>query len=270
MWALFFRTIKDRKISLLIYCLTSLLFLWMYLALFPYVQEKSEEFNKLMETYPKSFLDAFGIEAGELWFDKLENFLAVEHFSFIWPIMVIALIVAIGGYAVAGEVERETIEILLAQPVSRVKLFFGKYLAGIFNLLAFTLISIFAVVPLAKAYNIDYQFNHYISVAILGFMFGLAVFSIATLFSCIFSEKGKAYFITVGILVVMYVINIAASLKENLRDLRYFSFFYYFDSSRALINNQIDSLAFWIFLGTAAICTILGAYWFSKRDIAVP
>ncbi len=269
MFAVFWKTIKDRKTSLLAYCLAGIMFLWMYVALFPFIRDQAEELNKLMETYPESFLEAFGIQAGQLWFDKLENFLAVEHFSFIWPIMVIALLISLGGYSMAGEIEKGTIETLLAEPISRVKLFFEKYLAGVVILILFVIVSIFAVVPLAEAYNVDYQLSHYFTVAILGLMFGLAIFSIATLLSSIFSEKGKAYFITAGILVVMYVLNIVSSLKENLKDLKYLSFFHYFDSSKALIDNQIDNLAIWVFLGVTVVCTAIAVFWFSKRDISV-
>ena len=242
----------------------------MYVSLFPFIQEQAEELKKALDVYPESFMQAFGIENQQLLFEKLDNFLAAEYYSFIWPIMVIALLISLGGYSIAGEVEKGTMETLLAQPISRVKLFFEKYLAGLFIFIIFVIVSVFAVVPLAEAYNIDYQFNHYITVAILGFMFGLAIFSIASLLSAIFSEKGKAYFITAGIIIVMYVLNIMATLKESLVDLKYFSFFYYYDYTKALFDNQIDDLAFWVFLGVSVVCTALAVFWFSKRDISVP
>ncbi len=270
MLAVFWRTIKDRKYTILAYFLAAVLFLWMYVSLFPFIQEQAEELKKALDVYPESFMQAFGIENQQLLFEKLDNFLAAEYYSFIWPIMVIALLISLGGYSIAGEVEKGTMETLLAQPISRVKLFFEKYLAGLFIFIIFVIVSVFAVVPLAEAYNIDYQFNHYITVAILGFMFGLAIFSIASLLSAIFSEKGKAYFITAGIIIVMYVLNIMATLKESLADLKYFSFFYYYDYSKALFDNQIDDLAFWVFLGVSVVCTALAVFWFSKRDISVP
>lgn len=269
MIAIFLNTIKNRRIFIAIYSFAAVAFMWMYVAFFPYIQEKSADFDKLLEAYPESFLEAFGIQAGSLWFDKLENFLAVEQFSFVWPIMVIAMLVALGGFSIAGEIEKGTIETLLSQPISRLKIFFGKYLAGVVSLIIFTIISIFAVIPLAKSYHIDYQLSHYFTTALLGFMFGLAIFSIAALFSSLFSEKGKAYFISAGILVVMYVINILSTLKESVADLKYFSFFYYFDVNKALIDNQIEHLAYWVFLGVSLMCTALAAWWFSKRDISV-
>jgi len=269
MWAIFKQTIKDRKMSLLIYCLFAIFFLWMYVAMFPSIRDKSAEMTKLLEAYPKSFMDAFGLKMEELSFTKLESFLAMEQFSFVWPIMMIALMVSLGGSAIAGEIEKGTIETLLSQPISRLKIFFAKYLAGVFNLVVFTIVSIFAVIPMAAAYNIDIQRTNYLTIAVLSLAFGLAILSIASLMSAIFSEKGRAYFLVVGLIVLMYVAKIVANLKESLSDLKYFSFFYYYDSSAALIHNSLDKWAIWVFLAVAVVGLAAGAVWFWRRDISV-
>lgn len=268
-WTIFSRILKDRKWTILIYGLAAILFLWMYIALFPYVQSQAEQFSKLIEAYPKAMMEAMDLEMSQLSFTKLESFLAMEYFSFIWPIMAIALAVSLAGAIVSGEVEKGTIELLLSQPISRVKLFFAKYLTSLVILIIFTLVSIFAVIPLAEAYNIEYFLKNYFTAGILSFLFGLAVLSISALMSSIFSEKGRVYFASVGILILMYVLNIIANLKENLSDLKYASFFHYFDTSKALVENNIDGLSIWVFVGVSVVFTILAAIWFSKRDITI-
>lgn len=237
--------------------------------MFPTFSDKAAEFDQLMQAYPEQLLDAFGISEQADIFGSIENFLATEQYSFIWPIMVVALVVAIAGSSIAGEIESGTVEIILSQPVSRTKIFFGKYLAGVFNLLVFTLVSNFIVIPLALAYGVDYQIKSYVLVSILGFLFGLAVMSITSLFSAIFSSKGKAYFIPVGILIVMYVLQIIASLKDNLADLKYFSFFHYFDSFKALSEQKIDPHSIWVFLIVVVVMTVAAVIWFNKRDVAI-
>lgn len=87
MFTIFWQTIKDKKITSIIYCLAGILMLWMYVVFFPTIAEQAEKFNELIKTYPESFLKAFGIE--EFSFDTLEKFLAVEQFSIIWPLLVI-------------------------------------------------------------------------------------------------------------------------------------------------------------------------------------
>jgi uncharacterized membrane-anchored protein YitT (DUF2179 family) len=104
---------------------------------------------------------------------------------------------------------------------------------------------------------------------ILGLLFGGAIYSMTTLFSALFSERAKTYFFSVGIIVVMYALNIVASLKDNLSDLKYFSFFHYFDTNKALVDNQIDPLAYYIFGGVIIGSTLLAALIFNRRNVTV-
>jgi len=158
MLTIFLSTIKDRKISLAIYCLAGVALLWVYVMLFPSVQAQAEVFSELMKNYPEGLLRAFGIEDG-FTLSTLESFLAVRHFNFIWPILVIFLLVPLAAGGIAGEVERGTSEIMLARPVSRKNIFLGRYLAGVFTLIVFAVFSIFSVVPLAEFHGIDYAMS---------------------------------------------------------------------------------------------------------------
>ena len=267
MFRIFWRTIKDRKISLIIYCISSILLVWMYVAMFPSILDQAESMNQLMESYPEGLLKAFGIE--EAIFDTVERFLSMEHFSFIWPIMVMFLMISLAGVSLAGEVEKGTVEILLSRPVSRIKIFFARYLAGIFTLVLFTACSVFAAIPLAELHDIDYVFENYFTASIICFLFGWAIFSIAMMLSAIFSERSKVYMLTGGLLILMYVLNIIAAIKEELEELKYISFFYYYDYIEALVRNNIELLPVVVFTGVAVVCTAIGALWFNKRDIAI-
>jgi len=264
---LYLRLLKDRRISFLVYSLVSIGFSWMYVALFPGFAEQSEKLEQLLEVYPESMIKAFNIDIAT--FVKLEGFMAVEMFSIIWPIFLIIIVTAIAGATLAGEIEKGTLEIILAQPLSRTKIFFARYGAGFTIMAVFVLTTIYAVVPLAWAYDINCNVGHFSKLVLVGFLFGLAVFSMAMFFSSIFKSKGIVYFLNGGVIVVMYVLNIVAGLKENLSNLKYGSFFYYFDSTGVLVHGKIDNWAYLVFIGTAVIFTILGAFIFNKRDIAV-
>jgi ABC-2 type transport system permease protein len=267
MWEIFLRTIKDRKISLIIYIVASVGFMWMYIAMFPSMQDQAANFQELMKSYPQEFLKAFNIE--ELSFDKIEKFLAMEDFSIIWPLMVMFMMISVAGGVLAGEIEKGTAEIILSKPVSRLRIFFGKYLAGMFILAVFTACSVFFVAPLCTLHNVDYVMENYVRMAAIGFLFGLAVFSLAIMFSAFFSERSKPYMFSGGILVLMYVANIVANLKDQLKNFKYLSFFHYYDQNQALIHNTIETNSIIVFAGVAVFCTVIGAIYFSKRDIAV-
>ncbi|MBU0670624.1 MAG: ABC transporter permease subunit [Patescibacteria group bacterium] len=267
MWTIIWRTLKDKKISVAVYCLAATFFMWMYVALFPTVQQEAESFNQVLENYPADFLKAFNIQ--EMSFDTIEKFLAIENYSIIWPIMALFMVVAFAGNAIAREIEKGTAEILLARPISRLKLFFSRYLAGLAVLVLFSAVSVFSIIPFAEMYKVEYIPENQLAIAVICFLFGWAVYSLAMMFSAIFSEKSRVYMATGGILILMYVINIIVAFKENLENLKYFSFFYYYDFNQAIIHGELNTTAVVLFASVAVACMAAGAVWFEKRDIAV-
>lgn len=265
MLAIFWRILKDRRIIFLVYLLVNIGLLWMYIGLFPAFKSQSAAMTEMLKAYPESFMKAFNFDIAS--FNTIEGFLSTEQFSFMWPLLVILMTIGFAGTALAGEIEKGTIEILLSQPISRLKLFLSRYLAGFISVIIFVIISIFSAIPLIKIYNISYSFEGFALLSLLAFLFGIAIFSLGMFLSAIFSDKGKVFFISGGILVLMYVLNIISGLKDNLNDLKYASFFYYFNPSKALVHNQIDHWAYLVFLGISLVSIIIGAVWFMKRDI---
>jgi ABC-2 type transport system permease protein len=242
-------------------------FAWMYIALFPTFSESFEQMKSLIDSFPKAFLDAFGFDPDS--FMTFEGFIGSEQFTFIWPIMMITLTISFAGGAIAEEIEKGTIEILLSQSISRIKIFLGKFFAGVAAIVLYVIASIGCIFPLTKIYDITIKSENFLKLGFLCICFGLAIYGLSLLFSAVFSEKGKANFMPAGILILMYVINILAGLQESLRNLKYFSFFYYFNPSKLLVHGELDNLAWFVFLGTFIVSTSLAIFWFNKRDISV-
>lgn len=265
---IFWRTIKDRKWTLLIYSLAAIIFLWMYVALFPTVQAQAKEaVSAVIKSLPKGLTKAFGLDPES--FITFEGLVAGKHFSLIWPMMLIGLAVSLGSSFISEEVEKGTIDVLLSQPVSRSKIFFSKFLAGIFDITIFVFVSVLSVFPLAKLHNISYNADSFLEIAVVGLFLGLAIFGLSMLSSAVFSEKGRAIFATSGILIVMYFINIIALLKESLDKIKYFSLFYYFNYNDILVHNKVDHWSWWVFIGTFLVSSLAALVWFNKRDISV-
>lgn len=268
MFAIILRTIKDRKISLLAYCLASALFVWMFVAMYPSLLEEAEQFQELFKSYPPEFFQAFGMSADDVGFDTIEKFLSLENFSILWPLMAIFMVISIAAGAISMEIERGTIENFLAKPVSRLRFYFGRYLAGVLALLIFTVCSTFSIIPFAELHNIDYALESYFYMAVVAFLFGWAVFSLALMFSAIFSERSRTY-MAIGIaLLLMYVANIVSGIIEQLESLKYLSFFYYYDYTAAIQQQEIAAASIAAFASVAVVSTIVGAWWYNKRDIA--
>ena len=267
MFTILFRSIKDRKISLIVYMISAMLFMWMYVAMFPSIAEQADSLAVFFDSLPDAMFEVFGME--DLNISTLENFLSVEHFSLVLPIMLAFLLVSVAGRAIAGEIETGTLELIIARSVSRLKLYLAKYAAGIGILIVFTIVSVFSVIPFAAMHGVEYAIKSIAAGALMVLLFGWAVFSTTMMFSGIFSERSRVYMAGGGILLGMYVLNIVALMKESLEALKYLSFFHYYAYSDALLHQSLYGTGCVVFICVSVFTTVAGAVWFMRRDIAV-
>lgn len=267
MFSIISRSLKDKRFQLLIITASAISFLEMYIALFPTLQKQAESMSKLLKDYPDSLLKAFNIDKSSLTFEKVGQYLAMEQFSFVWPILVIVLAIGFANYAFAGEKERGTIELLLSQPISRVKLFISRYLTGLIAIFIFSLVSILAILPFAKIHNISVQTKGVLMLVVISALFAWVIYGLALLASVIFNEKSKATFAVGGILILSYVLNIVANLKEGLHLLKYFSIFYYYNPAQAIDKFSFLTGALPVFIGIIIVTFCIAIYWFKRQDI---
>lgn len=267
MFAITLQTIKRKKWSIITYTLAGILFMWMFVAMYPSIADEASVFQEAFSSYPEEFFQIFNIET--LSFDTIEKFLALENFSIMWPLLVIFMVIAFAGTSLAGEIEKGTMSLTLARPVSRATIFVSKYLAGMFSILFFNIGSIFFIIPLASLHDVSYILESYTTIAVLGFFFSMAIFSLSLFFSALFSEKSKVYMAMGGIMFAMYLFNVVANLRDSWEDFKYFSFFHYFDYNQALFEYEISWESLFVFGITIIITFICGVLIFKHRDIAI-
>ncbi len=262
-----FRALRDRRISLLVFALGSVLLLWMYVGMYPSIQAQSASFQEAFKNYPEGILKVLNVE--QLDFSHVENFIAMEQFSIVWPMLVIFLLLAMSAGSIAGEAERGTAELLLSRPVSRGRIFWEKYFAGCLVLVGFSAVSSFAIIPFAALHDVPYVLSRFTTMFFLCVLFAWAIFSLGMVASAFASERSRAYGVAGGALVLMYVLTIVSALKENVENFKYLSFFSYFDSSAALNRGEISLASIIVFTTFALAATVIAAWRFQKRDVAV-
>jgi len=259
-------TIWERKWPVLIYCGSSLLLLLIYVAIFPSMQAQTQQLIQILQSMPKAILSAFG--SANITNFTLENLLVSKYFSLVWPLLAAILGISMAGNDVAYEVEKGTIEFLLAQPISRTKIYFARFLAEIFALAIFSALSTISVIPMAIAFHINYVAINYFKLFLMAILFAWTIYALSLFFSCLFSNKGRVYGVMGTIIIAMYVASLVATLKDSLDKLKYLSFFYYF-TSNILVDGKFNWLAIILFSIIIIIFLVLGLVVFQKRDIAV-
>ncbi|NTW62370.1 ABC transporter permease subunit [Candidatus Saccharibacteria bacterium] len=263
------RMIKDKYKSLLVYCLAAVGFLEMYVALFPTFQGQSDQVNQLLKTMPPEVFKALNLDPSSLSFSNFQSYLSTEYMSFLWPILAVIFALSLAAYICVNEINNGTIETLMSLPANRYRIYTERYFAGLLMLAVFCASSIMAAIPLAMFHKINYASANFITTTIGSFLFVWVIYSLATLFSVLFSDKGRATMASAGVVILMYVVYIVSTLNSNIKDLKYISIFNYFSGSELLAKNVYPEFALVALGGMAIVATIIGLLWFEKRDISV-
>lgn len=267
MKSIMWRELKDRRFSLMSYSGIALVLLLVYVSIFPSIKDSMVQFQALYESYPKGLYQALGIE--NLSISSIENYLAIEMYSIVWPMLAILLSASLAGYSVAGQVERGIIGFYLALPISRSRLFLSKYASGLLAIIIFTVASVLCALPLAALFQNPLGVASVLRLAYLSLLFMWAMYAAALFLSAWFSERSKVYMVMGGALIAMYVANIIAGLKTRYEWLSHYSVFHYYNAQHILSGGDLHLSSVSVFLGIILVFTVLGLFTFNKRDVAV-
>jgi len=266
LWAIYKQTLRSRRMSWIIYSAIGFGLLLMYIPIFPAIQAQQATYDQLLNSMPKALLEAFNIGKSA---PTLMGYMVAKHFGFVWDLMIILLMIAYSGGAIAKEIDARTMGLLLSLPVSRLRLYLVRLAAGISGLAIFVIVSELATWPLAKAFGYITSLHDIVRVGLLGFAFGLAILCLSLMVSAAVSEGGKVYAVMGGFLLVMYVLNIVASLQDKAADLKYASLFYYFALGTVIDGGHLDPKALLVYAGISLAAAIIGALIFVRRDASV-
>lgn len=241
----------------------------MYIALFPAISKQAGKVDQLIKSMPPEMFKAMNMDPSGFSFSNLQSYLSSEYMSFLWPILAIVFTLSLANYISVNEIDKGTIETLASLPAKRFRVFFERYFAGLLLLAGFCVISLFGAIPLAMLHNSEFIFENFLTASTGSFLFVWAIYSLATLFSVLFSEKGKATMASGGVLIIMYVVFIISTLKDSLSNLQYISFFNYFSGSDLLAKNTYPEYSILALGGFAIAVMLAAAFWFNQRDLSV-
>ncbi len=194
--------------------------------------------------------------------------------GFIHPIAVALVLVFALGFAVAavaGERQRGTLEVLLARPLSRRRL----YLTLLVAMILFVALAIAAQVAGILIGAVLAGAAGELELGNLGVMWlnGLVVFAalgaVTLAASVSFDRLTPALAVSLAFVLVSYFLEILGSLWIDARGLQPWSLFHYLDPRGALSGSM--TLADWLVpLGVFAIAVAIALAVFPRRDLAAP
>ncbi len=265
-WTVFRSTLQLRRTSLAWYSLGLALYGWMIVAFFPLIEENLDYMQAVEDIFTEEILAVFG--GAGLDFTTIGGFVGIEYLSLMWVLIISAAVITFAAGALGGAVDDGTMELTLAQPVSRTQVVISRYLA-----LA-TYAAILNVVTVATLYlpgllhDVDIPLDGMGVLLAAGWILTMAVGGFAYMVSALSSSSGRAVGVSLGVLAAMWLADILGNISERADWLSDVSLFNYWNPDQAIDRSSMPAET-WVVFGGAAILFAVVAMWaFQRRDVA--
>lgn len=233
------------------------------LALFPSLRG-NEEISKLINAYPETFRTMFAVAD----FTTGPGYLRAELFSLTAPMLLVILAVLWGSDSVAGEEQRGTIDLLMANPVSRARVVLEKWgtLGAAVGIVTAALGVALAVGDAALGMGVpaDRLVAALVATGLLAIVFGSAAFAIAAATG----RRGLARGVTAALGVASYLVSSLAGVVRWVQPIRPASPWYH-----ALgVDPIANGFALWHLAVLVLLTLCLGGLavaGFARRDLGV-
>jgi ABC-2 type transport system permease protein len=261
----FAKTLADMRRALVWWSAGLVGMVALMVAVFPTVRD-NPQLNTLVQDYPEA-LKAFIAFGGDLDYTSGAGYLGSELFSFMVPLLLLVAAIGAGARATAGEEEAGTLDLLLANPLSRRRLVAekGAALAGEVAALAFVLW--IALLVGVEVVGMDVSAAHLAAATVSAGLLALAYGAIALLIGAASGRRSVAIGVTAAGGVAAYLVSSLASLVDALEPARAISPYYHYVASDPLRRGlELSHVAFLV--GLALLAGLAAIVSFERRDLA--
>jgi ABC-2 type transport system permease protein len=222
--------------------------------------------KKLAEDYPKA-LQAFVAFGGQVDYASAAGFLGIELFSLMVPLLFLVAAIGTGAGTIAGEEERGTLEVLLANPVSRTRVVVEKSAALALEIAGLGLVLWLALWIGALVVGMDISAGHLAAATLAAVLLAIAYGELAVLVGAASGRRGLTIGVTAAAGVAAYLVNGLAPLVHALEGPQKLSPFYHYAAGDPLRHGL--SLGHVAVLAAIAVVAAAVAPWaFTRRDVS--
>jgi ABC-2 type transport system permease protein len=240
----------------------AIMFLMMGVMMGPMFALIDDALAGMLEGFPDVLLALFG--GGDM--TTPEGWYQLETFGMMAPISVMVATVAIGTAALAGEEDHRTMGLLLANRISRTKIVLQNVIAMV--VYAFVVgTAIFAGVAIGSLLGgLGMSVGNIAATSFLVTLVGLVFGGLALALGAATGSPRVAIYGTVGIALILYVLNAFLPFNDTFAGYARWSPFYYYLSSDPLVNGM--NWGHGAVLTTLAAALIaLAVLVFNRRDL---
>jgi ABC-2 type transport system permease protein len=221
---------------------------------------------EMLAALPDVVMDALNMRAFNL--TTLSGFYGL---MFVYFGLMGAMAAAMWGSDIISKEERDkTVEFSLVLPVSRSRVITAKALAALVYCIAFVLITWGVSLVAVRPYNPDRAFFDFLALEMQAmFAIELVFLAIGLLLGCAMKQYRRAGAAAVAIILVTYFLSIISGLQENLRFLKNFTPFNYFDAGEIFRSGSLNG-TYLLVSAAIIVVSLVAAYWaYNRRDLYI-
>lgn len=260
--SIFTKTIFERKISTLIWTVVFALYVVLIVVLFPALKES---LGQALQNVPESMQGLLGNASD---YQNINGYIDIQIISqMIFLTLILGII--LGTSLLAGDEKSGTLHTLLAQPVSRTKVYVQKFISMVLILAVTCFIGIstgvvLGALPIGELENVD------LIRTLQGiFMIWLLTVAFATLafaMGAITGSRGVAGIVAGLYAFGAYMITTLAASAKSLDTLNTFSPFHYFNQP-SIMKTGLDTGNIAVLCVATIILFVVGLVIFKRRNI---
>ena len=221
--------------------------------------------TKLVQSYPGT-LKAFIGFGGVVDYTSGIGYLGIELFSLMLPALLTAAAVAAGSRAIAGEEEQQTLDLLLANPISRRRLVLEKAAALVALLVLLSVVTFGSLAASTALAGVDVTLAHLAAATTQTALFALLYGAIALAVGAATGRHSLATGVAAGAAVAAYLANALGALVGSLKPLREASPFYQYSVVDPLRHGLVLVHTAPLVAGVVALI-VVAVVTFDRRDL---
>jgi ABC-2 type transport system permease protein len=265
MTSIFAKTLWDRRRSTVWWMLGLAALAAVTAAFYPSIRDDAQSFEDLFDAFPEPLLALFGVEDVDALLTAT-GLMNSRLYAGVGPIVIAVLGISLGTSAIAGEEEAGTLDLLLAQPVTRTQVVVEKLTAAAVVIIAVMSALFLTLSALNPLVGLDLSFVGILAANTTLGLFGLVFVSLTLAIGGLTGNRSLTTGIGAGVAGVLFFVNGLAPLIDEVAWLQRLTPYYWLQDPNPLANG-FDLLAVLVLVAIAAALVAVAVWGFNRRDI---
>lgn len=257
------KTLRDQRRALIGWSIGVAAIVLLYTSFYPSIKASAADLDKYLDSLPGALRNAIG--TGSV--SSPVGYLRSEIFSTMGPLLLLILAIGAGARATAGEEEGRTLDLLLANPVTRRTVVLQKFWAMAGSTAGVGLVLTVAILVFGPAFGLRVASIGVIAASVSAIALAVSFGSIALAIGCWRGRRAVAIATATSLAVAAYLLNILAPSIQGLSRFQVLSPFYHYIDHDPLRNGfSVPHLL--VLIAIAAVALTLAVVAFDRRDLA--